>query len=127
MLALWHGTGAVAQGQDMDFTATSGSVNFSGQDVAISSALDKSGDTFTWTQNNTGTPLTMAFSINGISGNWDESTSLGNLTYNMAMDGESSTLVLIGGQSGISLALTFQISGGTDENYTFSIDNITYR
>ena len=115
------------QGSAMDYTASSSTVSLNGQVIAITSVLTKSGDTFTWTQNNTGTPLMLSFSITESSGNWDESTSLGVMTYSLYRDGETVSMTLVGDSTGLLLTMAPKDFESPDQQYIFNIATISYQ
>jgi hypothetical protein len=124
---VFSGTNIIAQNDAMNFTISSNAVRTAGQDISVSSTITKTDNTLVWTQNNAGNIDVSNFSIISTDGNWDESTSLGSITYTMAIEGYQSELTLIGQESGITATLTFKITETEGEDYFFNIDTISYQ
>lgn len=116
-----------AQTSAINFTLSSETVNALGHDTAISSTITKTENSLVWTQNTDDNTDTTSFTITGTSGNWDQSTSLGSVTYTMDIEGYQSELTLIGQESGISAILRFIITETQEEQYTFNIETISYQ
>jgi len=127
MLLMFNNALLQAQASEMNFTLNSESLNISGEDMAMSSTITKTGNSLVWTQNNNSTPFISTFTITGTSGNWDETTASGNITYNMTFDTYQCTLTLSGEQTDMTAILSIKVSNEKEEHYTFNINAISYQ
>lgn len=116
-----------AQGNIADFTAVSGSVDISGDNISIPSTIAKTGNVLVWRQYANGTSNATEFLIVSATGSWDQGTSLGAMVYQMEIKSLQCTLTLTGSQTGLSAMLTFEMPDAEDENYSFNINTITYQ
>ena len=125
MLSFLYST---AQTTNVDFTLTSNQAHISGQDISITSTIEKNGHTITWTQTNNGKTDTATFTIVGIpQNNWEASSSTGTITYEMNTDGYRCDLFLKGTTLNRYATLTFHLNETEREIYTFYINNISYQ
>lgn len=116
-----------SQTETLNFTINSETVQVSGQDISISSTLTKNENTLVWTQSNNENSDTTTFTIINITGNWDQSTSLGTVTYTLDIEGSQNELTLIGQESGTTATLTFMMTETQEGKYIFNIDTISYQ
>jgi hypothetical protein len=116
-----------AQTNNIDFTLTSESVNTSGQDLATSSTIRKIGNSLVWVQNRNGFSDTTNFTITGTSGNWNESSSLGELTYGLVTEEYQCELILSGQNNGLSATLIYNLNSIEDVRYVFDVNSISYQ
>jgi len=113
-----------AQTKIPDFNITSPSVD----DMNIASTFTKTGDSFIWTQNNGKTSRTTTFSIDTLTGSWDEEGAMGMQTLGIGLNGYQAEFVLIGDATGLSVTLKL-IDGDPkteDVVFNFNINAITY-
>ncbi|GFZ94812.1 hypothetical protein GCM10011531_28190 [Aquaticitalea lipolytica] len=109
--------------QVSDYTLTSSSVTIGNENIAIGSTLSKTGNDLRWIQQSSETVNITDFQITGTSGDWNQSTSMGMVTYNIAMDGDDlGTFVLEGTTAGVTVILTLD-----QQQHSFSINTITYQ
>lgn len=127
VIVFLFGMEAISAQSDMNFTLTSESLIFSGQQITIFSTLTKSGDTLTWVQNNTGTPVALSFNITESSGGWDQGTSMGTMDYTIVLEGEIGYINLTGDTNGFALVMTLKGFDNADKQYIFNIDSISYQ
>ena len=127
LLLVFSTSNLTAQTSSLNFTLISENVNALGHDTAISSTITKTENSLIWTQNTDDNTDTTSFTITGTSGNWNQSTSLGSITYTMDIEGYQSELTLIGQESGITAILKLFIPEAEDEEYIFNIDTISYQ
>lgn len=128
ILILILGTGQLnAQIDTIDFTLSSEKINTSGQDVIVSSTVEKSGNTLIWNQQTDNGVNANTFTIISNSGNWNQELSTGTITYNMVIDQYDCELVLTGQENRLSALLTIGVSGADPREVIIHIDNITYQ
>ena len=109
--------------QVSDYTLTSSSITIENENIAIGSTLSKTGNDLRWIQQSSETVNITDFQITGTSGDWSQSTSMGMVTYTIAMDGDDlGTFVLEGTTAGVTVILTLD-----QQQYSFSINTITYQ
>lgn len=109
--------------QVSDYTLTSSSITIENENIAIGSTLSKTGNDLRWIQQSSETVNITDFQITGTSGDWNQSTSMGMVTYTIAMDGDDlGTFVLEGTTAGVTVILTLD-----QQQYSFSINTITYQ
>jgi hypothetical protein len=120
-------TPASSQIETLEFTLNSNTISIADEDVLIESTLTKTEDSIIWTQLVDGATEVTTFTIDTISGSWDETTSIGSINYQMTIEDYQANLILTGTASGISATLIFIISPTQVENYTFTINAITYQ
>lgn len=116
-----------AQIDTIGFTLNSEKITTSGQDVIVSSTVEKSGNTLIWNQKTDNGVNANAFTIISNSGNWDQELSTGSITYKMVIDQYDCELVLIGQENRLSALLTLGTSGADPREVLIHIDNITYQ
>ena len=113
-----------AQTDISDFTISSPSVD----DINIASTFVKTGTSFTWTQQNGEASQSNTFTIDSLSGTWDETDHIGNLSLNLSLNGYQAIFTLNGEVSGVSATLQ-HIDGNPeteDPVFDFNINIITY-
>lgn len=116
-----------AQTGEMNFTLSSTSINVSGQNIAISSTITKTGNTLVWTQSADDSVDTTSFTITSKTGNWNQDTSLGSVIYSMIKENKQVNLTLLSQETGITATLTFNTADNKVGNYTFNINTISYQ
>lgn len=120
--------GLIVNAQDnLNFTILSNSIFANGQNLNIESAISKTGNTLNWTQTHEDGSEQISFSIVSSSGAWDQSTSIGELTYQLDIDGTQVILVLTGTNSTFSAKLTYILSNSQQQEYSFSNNEINYQ
>lgn len=116
-----------AQTNVIDFTLNSENINISGQNFAITSTITKTENSLVWTQYANNNTDATNFTITGTTGNWDQATSSGLLTYSLIIDNYSADLTLSGQETGLTATLMLNATADSVESYTFNIDTITYQ
>jgi hypothetical protein len=127
LLLVYSAAELKAQTIEIDFMITSESINVSGQNVSLASTISKAENTLVWTLLTNENTDVNNFTITSVTGNWNQDTSIGSLSYSLIKDNQLATLILLGQQSGISATLTFKIDDDEEENYTFSINAFSYQ
>lgn len=122
---LFSVSAASGQVETIDYTLENNQVVFSGETESINSTITKSGNALQWTQQNNGNVNTTDFQIINTTGNWDQNTSTGTVTYTVVLEGFQGSFVLEGTSTNITAVLTIDING--DQQYTFSSNTITYQ
>ncbi len=113
-----------AQTGNTDFTLHSELVQVNGYDTAISSSIKRTGNVIRWTQHAADQDHHLDFVISDSSGDWDITTDIGMVTYDLMVNGLPFSLSLTGQTTGISATLT-QPSNTQATQYIFIIDSIT--
>lgn len=115
-----------AQIDTIDFTLSSEKVSTRGQDIFVSSTIEKTGNLLVWNQKAIDGINSNSFEINSSTIDWDQEQSEGTITCNMVIEGYTSEFVLIGQSNELSAVLTITISNTEQKTYLFNIDTITY-
>ncbi|WP_298900915.1 hypothetical protein [uncultured Psychroserpens sp.] len=120
-----------AQGQNSEYTLQSEHVFSYGEDKQITSTITITESTFNWIQFINDDTAATNFNIVSVSGQWNESTSTGQLNYtlNIVEDGETyqASFTIEGTSAGLSAELICILSETEQEVYEFSINGITYQ
>ncbi len=116
-----------AQTNEINFTLSSANINFSGENIAVSSTIQKAGSTLNWNQQANDGIVTTSYTITSISENWNQQTSVGTITYNMTIDEMPCQLILLGESPGLIATLIVDAYTAEQEKYIFNIDTITYQ
>jgi len=126
-LTLLFSTGWVyGQTTTIDYTLESETVTISNMEVTILSTINKVGNTIEWKQEANDNISSTDFQINSVSGDWDLSTSTGVLTHVIVIEDYQGLFVLEGTASGLTASLTLTKDGTEQQQYTFTINSITY-
>ncbi len=115
-----------AQIDTINFTLSSEKVSTRGQDIFVSSTIEKTGNLLVWNQKAIDGINSNSFEINSSTIDWNQEQSEGTITCNMVIEGYSSEFVLIGQSNELSAVLTITISNSEQKKYLFNIDTITY-
>ena len=117
---------ALSFGQSIttDWTAESYLVSINNTDVELTSQLIKTGTNMTWEQIGYNNSDTTVFNITASSGNWDTTTRLGELSYDLVIENTTVTgnLVVSGTSDGITITLAINMSNTATDTYLFEID-----
>jgi hypothetical protein len=116
-----------AQTNEIDFTLTSKSVNISGQNVAITSTFNKTGNALIWTLLTNQNTDVNNFIITNTTGNWNQDSSIGELTYSLVKDDQQAKLHLLGQDTGISATFIFNKNDTEQAIYIFNIETFSYQ
>jgi len=117
----------MAQTGTLNYRLSSKSIVTGGEQVSISSTIEKTGNILIWTQSNNGKVRTKSLQVNGQSGNWDPNSSTGTVQYGVSVGGLQGTLALSGAGSGLRATLTLNVTEtGSTETIIFNIESITY-
>ncbi len=128
MLSLFLFTMQLSAQTQSDFILDSDQVTVFEKSKTLTSKLIKTGNTFNWEQTIEGTPYTISYAINQITGQWDANTSQGSLTYTLHKAGFTAVSFNLTGAENEALEATLSIQEGNQPPlvYTFNITNITY-
>ena len=127
LLAIFGAAYGIAQQTGPDWTAGTAGLRINGHYVTVDSQLGVQGDTFTWEQSANGAAETTEFAIQSVGGNWDASTSIGDMSYGLLYDGTTGgTLRVEGAEGGVTLTLTVPDPNGAQVQYVFVAETLTY-
>lgn len=112
-----------------DFNLTTTNTLSGDYDLAIESTFVKTTSTLTWTQqsNLTNSLQTIVFTVNNVTGTWNESTSTGELIFDISIDDLSCQFILTGTSSGIVAEIDLSISSSDENEYLFKACTINYQ
>ncbi len=127
ILVIFSMTQINAQIDTINFTLTSKKLSTQGQDIFVSSTIEKSGNLLVWNQQAIDGINSNSFEINSSTTDWNQEQSEGDITYNMVIEGYTCEFVLIGKSNELSAILTIITSNTEQKKYLFNIDSITYK
>lgn len=120
-----------AQNQDSQYTLHSDSVTAFGLNRTINSIIIVGENDVNWSQTTEIGVESTVFNITGITGDWNESTSIGQITYALnIIEGEDeylATLIVTGTPSGFTAELICIVLETQQDEYLFSINGISYQ
>ncbi|MDG5490640.1 hypothetical protein [Psychroserpens sp. SPM9] len=98
-------------------------------DLAITSTFEKEASTLTWIQESelTNNLQTIVFSVDNVSGTWNETTSTGILVFDLSIQNTSYTFTLTGTSSGIMAEIDLSVSSPNENEYSFEDCTINYQ
>lgn len=92
----------------------------------VSSTIGIQESVITWTRHHGNNDTTTVLDITAITGNWDEGTSTGQLSYTLVDDGYQAEFSLTGNGSGATAQFVFHTSETEYQTYRFSVTGIDY-
>lgn len=110
-----------------DFSIESPDFKIEDESMEIASVLSKSGSILIWTQNYGSNSSSIEFTIDNVSGSWDTSSSTGNISMILSLNGATGLLVLSGTGTVISAQMQTTGLNNTTEELDFEVSGIVYQ
>lgn len=110
-----------------DFSIESPDFKIDDESMEIASVLSKSGSILIWTQNYGSNSSSIEFTIENVSGSWDTSSSTGNISMILSLNGATGLLVLSGTGTVISAQMQTTGLNNATEELDFEVSGIVYQ